>query len=59
MLRGEGRSFSAGLDRIGFAAAAIIAGEANTAIAHATSGPLLQQNMVVALSGDDTAKGEH
>ncbi|MBJ7287671.1 thiolase domain-containing protein [Williamsia sp.] len=51
--------FSAGLERIGFAAAAIIAGEANTAIAHATSGPLLQQNMVVALSGDDTAKGEH
>ncbi|MBE7159974.1 MAG: lipid-transfer protein, partial [Williamsia herbipolensis] len=43
--------FAAGLERIGFAATAILAGEARTAIAHATSGPLLQQNMVVALSG--------
>ncbi|MGZ8177146.1 thiolase domain-containing protein [Williamsia sp. SKLECPSW1] len=43
--------FAAGLERIGFAATAILAGEASTALAHATSGPLLQQNMVVALSG--------
>jgi acetyl-CoA acetyltransferase len=49
--------FAAGLERIGFAATAILAGEARTAIAHATSGPLLQQNMVVALSGA-TGSGE-
>lgn len=44
--------FAAGLERIGFAATSILSGQATTALAHATSGPLLQQNMVVALSGD-------
>jgi acetyl-CoA acetyltransferase len=45
--------FSAGLERIGFAANTIITGNADTALAHATSGPLLQQNMVVKLAGGD------
>ncbi len=43
--------FSAGLQRIGYAAHAIRSGDARTALAHATSGPLLQQNMVVTLEG--------
>jgi acetyl-CoA acetyltransferase len=42
----------AGLARIGEAAKRIAAGEANTAVAHATSGPLLQQNLVCYLEGD-------
>lgn len=42
----------AGLARIGEAAKRIAAGEANTAVAHATSGPLLQQNLVCFLEGD-------
>jgi acetyl-CoA acetyltransferase len=41
----------AGLVRIGEAARRIAAGEADTAVAHATSGPLLQQNLVCALEG--------
>jgi acetyl-CoA acetyltransferase len=41
--------FAAGLERIGFAAEAIIAGSANRALAHATSGPALQQNLVTVL----------
>lgn len=41
--------FAAGLERIGFAAEAIIAGTANRALAHATSGPALQQNLVTVL----------
>ncbi|GAC57899.1 hypothetical protein GOHSU_27_00350 [Gordonia hirsuta DSM 44140 = NBRC 16056] len=45
--------FSGGLQRIGYAAHAITTGAANTAVAHATSGPLLQQNMVVTLAGDE------
>ncbi|GED99069.1 thiolase domain-containing protein [Gordonia crocea] len=47
--------FSAGLQRIGYAAHAILAGEASTALAHAAGGPLLQQNMVVTLSSE----GQH
>ncbi|MGV9819314.1 thiolase domain-containing protein [Nocardia xishanensis] len=41
--------FAAGLERIGFAAEAIMAGTANRALAHATSGPALQQNLVTVL----------
>ncbi|MFQ6398878.1 thiolase domain-containing protein [Nocardia sp. KC 131] len=41
--------FAAGLERIGFAARAIMAGTANRALAHATSGPVLQQNLVTVL----------
>jgi acetyl-CoA acetyltransferase len=51
--------FSAGLERIGFAATTILGGNADTALAHATSGPLLQQNMVVALSGRADLEGEN
>lgn len=45
--------FSGGLQRIGYAAHAIMSGQANTALAHATSGPLLQQNMVVTMAGGE------
>ncbi|PXW35464.1 UNVERIFIED_CONTAM: acetyl-CoA acetyltransferase [Williamsia faeni] len=53
--------FSAGLERIGFAATTILGGNADTALAHATSGPLLQQNMIVSLAGGDprSLKGEN
>lgn len=43
--------FSAGLERIGYAAQAIIDGNAGRALAHATSGPVLQQNLVAVLEG--------
>jgi acetyl-CoA acetyltransferase len=43
---------SAGLIRIGEVAARITAGDAGRGVAHATSGPCLQQNMVVVLEGD-------
>jgi acetyl-CoA acetyltransferase len=43
---------SAGLIRIGEVAARITAGEAGRGVAHATSGPCLQQNMVVVIEGD-------
>ncbi len=42
---------SAGLIRIGEAARAIWAGGADRAVAHATSGPCLQQNLVCVLEG--------
>ncbi|MBF6076141.1 thiolase domain-containing protein [Nocardia beijingensis] len=45
--------FAAGLERIGFAAEAIIAGSANRALAHATSGPALQQNLVTVLESEN------
>ncbi|MFT4086677.1 MAG: thiolase domain-containing protein [Gordonia sp. (in: high G+C Gram-positive bacteria)] len=45
--------FSAGLQRIGYAAHEILRGRARSAVAHATSGPLLQQNMVVTLAGGE------
>jgi len=43
--------FSAGLIRIGEAARRIWSGQARTALAHATSGPALQQNLVCVLEG--------
>jgi acetyl-CoA acetyltransferase len=42
----------AGLIRIGEAAARVMDSSASTALAHATSGPCLQQNLVCALSSD-------
>lgn len=49
--------FSAGLQRIGYAAHEILTGGADTAVAHATSGPLLQQNMVVTLASQKALAG--
>ncbi|MDL2074833.1 thiolase domain-containing protein [Streptomyces sp. GXMU-J15] len=43
---------AAGLIRVGEAAAAIHRREADRALAHATSGPCLQQNLVAVLEGD-------
>jgi acetyl-CoA acetyltransferase len=43
--------FSAGLERIGFAAQHIWNGSAQRVLAHATSGPALQQNLVAVLEG--------
>jgi acetyl-CoA acetyltransferase len=43
--------FAAGLARIGEAAAAVMAGTVDRALAHATSGPVLQQNLVCVLEG--------
>ncbi len=43
---------SAGLIRIGAAAARVSSGEARRAVAHATSGPCLQQNLVCVLEGE-------
>ncbi|UYP19474.1 thiolase domain-containing protein [Rhodococcus sp. Z13] len=43
--------FAAGLERIGYAAQAIMDGRAGRALAHATSGPVLQQNLVAVLEG--------
>lgn len=43
--------FSAGLERIGHAAGRIFAGHDDRVLAHATSGPLLQQNLVVVMEG--------
>ncbi|MEU8897807.1 thiolase domain-containing protein [Nocardia sp. NPDC048505] len=43
--------FAAGLERIGFAARAIFDGSAHRALAHATSGPALQQNLITVLEG--------
>ncbi|WP_197378803.1 thiolase domain-containing protein [Mycolicibacterium mengxianglii] len=45
--------FSAGLERIGFAAQHIWNGSAQRTLAHATSGPALQQNLVAVLEGRD------
>jgi len=42
----------AGLLRIGEAASRIMDGSAQSAIAHATSGPCLQQNLVCALAAE-------
>ena len=47
----------AGLVRIGEAANRILDGTVSTALAHATSGPCLQQNLVCALSSDAPADG--
>ena len=43
---------AAGLTRLGEAARAIHRGDADRALAHATSGPWLQQNLVALLEGD-------
>jgi len=43
--------FSAGLERVGFAAQHIWSGSARRALAHATSGPALQQNLVAVMEG--------
>ncbi|NKQ53123.1 lipid-transfer protein [Amycolatopsis sp. K13G38] len=45
--------FAAGLSRIGEAAKEIFAGRANRVLAHATSGPALQQNLVAVMEGLD------
>jgi acetyl-CoA acetyltransferase len=47
--------FTAGLNRIGEAATRIWAGDSDKALAHATSGPVLQQNLVCTMSS--TKKG--
>jgi acetyl-CoA acetyltransferase len=44
--------FAAGLARIGYAARAVMDGEADRVLGHATSGPLLQQNLVCVMSGE-------
>jgi acetyl-CoA acetyltransferase len=44
--------FAAGLARLGYAARAVMDGSADRALGHATSGPLLQQNLVCVLSGE-------
>ena len=44
--------FAAGLARIGLAARAVMSGRASRALGHATSGPVLQQNLVCVLSGE-------
>lgn len=43
---------AAGLIRLGEAAARIQRGESDRALAHATSGPCLQQNLVAVLEGE-------
>ena len=45
--------FSTGLERIGFAARHIFTRSAQRVLAHATSGPVLQQNLVAVLEGTD------
>ncbi|MCW2595700.1 MAG: lipid-transfer protein [Jatrophihabitans sp.] len=45
--------FAAGLTRIGEAASHVFNGSASRALAHATSGPALQQNLVCVLEGRD------
>jgi len=44
--------FSAGLERIGFAARHIFDGSAQRVLAHATSGAALQQNLIAVLAGE-------
>ena len=43
--------FAAGLARIGCAAEAVMSGRAERALGHATSGPLLQQNLACVMEG--------
>ena len=50
--------FSAGLERIGFAAQHIFDGSAQRVLAHATSGPALQQNLVAVLEGKELMAGQ-
>jgi hypothetical protein len=51
----QGPIMVAGLERIAAAAAGIAAGNARRALAHATSGPCLQQNLVAVLEADGAA----
>jgi hypothetical protein len=44
-----------GLDRIAAAARAVSSGEVDRAVAHATSGPCLQQNLVAVLAGESAS----
>ncbi|WP_280459207.1 thiolase domain-containing protein [Nocardia carnea] len=44
--------FATGLERIGYAALPIMAGTAERTLAHATSGPALQQNLVTVLDSE-------
>ncbi|MFF0546247.1 thiolase domain-containing protein [Nocardia thailandica] len=44
--------FAAGLERIGNAARAVMSGQARRTLAHATSGPALQQNLVAVLESE-------
>ncbi|HEX4094921.1 MAG TPA: thiolase domain-containing protein [Trebonia sp.] len=44
--------FAAGLARVGCAAESVMSGRAGRALAHATSGPLLQQNLVCLMEGE-------
>ncbi|MQA07114.1 MAG: lipid-transfer protein [Pseudonocardiaceae bacterium] len=46
--------FSAGLERIGHAASQVHSGSAGRVLAHATSGPALQQNLVCVMEGSDS-----
>lgn len=43
--------FSTGLERIGYAARHIFDGAAQRVLAHATQGPVLQQNLVAVMEG--------
>jgi len=43
--------FAAGLVRVGEAANRVMAGTSDRALAHATSGPALQQNLLCLLEG--------
>ena len=43
--------FAAGLARVGYAARAVMDGTADRALGHATSGPLLQQNLACVMEG--------
>jgi hypothetical protein len=52
---GTGPTMVGGLQRIVMAADAIAGGDATRAIAHATSGPCLQQNLVALLEGEAAA----
>ena len=47
--------FAAGLARIGMAARAVMSGRAGRALAHATSGPALQQNLVCVMEAGGEA----
>ncbi|MGH3646700.1 MAG: thiolase domain-containing protein [Micromonosporaceae bacterium] len=48
--------FAAGLARIGEAAQHIISGQARRTLAHASNGPLLQQNLVCVMSADPASQ---
>lgn len=45
--------FAAGLERIGQAATSVIGGRASKVLAHATSGPALQQNLICVMEGEN------